>query len=141
MNPKCPECGSDYVEASSRGVRFEDDGNQFSWFRCVNCGYNWEAHLGIDPDRQKAHKYEQLKVAIQDLLAELRIDEDCLRVMADGYSPDYPGGPYFKILEERTKNSGVQIVGVPSWPSPCCKVQLSKVVAQKLLKAGVVEKT
>ena len=67
--------------------------------------------------------YEALKVAVQDLLCELRIDEKCLQVMANGYSPDYPGAPDCAVDEK--------------WENPCCKVQLSRVVAQKLIAAGV----
>ena len=68
----------------------------------------------------KKEDYAQLKVAVQDLLAELRIDEVALKIMARGYSPDYPG------------------VSIPDgWKNPMCKVQLSETVAQKLIAAGV----
>jgi len=66
-------------------------------------------------------KYEQLKVAVQDLLAELRIDETCLELMAKGYSPDYPG-----------VESSLEC-------NPHCKIQLSQIVARKLLDAGIQE--
>lgn len=68
-------------------------------------------------------RYDQLKVAVQDLLCELRIDEKCLQVMANGYSPDYPGAPDCYTGEE--------------WENPKCKVQISQVVASKLISAGV----
>jgi len=67
-------------------------------------------------------KYEQLKVAVQDLLAELRIDETCLELMAKGYSPDYPG-----------------VKSTSGWDNPHCKIQLSQIVARKLLDAGIQE--
>lgn len=63
--------------------------------------------------------YEQLDNAVKDLLSELRIDEKCLKVMANGYSPDYPGAMGLKEGER--------------WVNPHCKIQLSSVVAQKLL--------
>lgn len=66
----------------------------------------------------------RLRVAVQDLLSELRIDEVCLEVMANGYSPDYPGGR--KLTKENL-----------AWENPHCKIQISKVVAQKLINAGV----
>lgn len=69
--------------------------------------------------------YNQLLTAVQDLLMELRIDSTCLEVMANGYSPDYPGAPD----KQESDN----------WGNPHCKVQLSKVVAQKLLDAGVLK--
>lgn len=72
--------------------------------------------------------YRQLKVAVQDLLEELRISPACLETMANGYSPDYPGANVNKNRE---------------WKNPYCKVQLSMVVAQKLIGAGIIhpEKT
>ena len=63
--------------------------------------------------------YEQLDNAVKDLLSELRIDEKSLEVMANGYSPDYPGA--------------VNLAEGEKWSNPHCKVQLSRVVAQKLL--------
>lgn len=68
---------------------------------------------------ERAHKFEPLKTAVEDLLCELRIDPTCLRIMARGYSPDYPGGP----IPRQDEN----------WVNPNPKVQLSKVVADKLL--------
>lgn len=68
--------------------------------------------------------YEQLRSAVRDLLSELRIDPQALEVMARGYSPDYPGAV---DLSDR------------SCTNPNVKVQLSMVVAQKLLAAGVDE--
>jgi len=65
-------------------------------------------------------KYEQLKNAVQDLLAELRIDPVCLDAMAGGLSPDYPG-----------------IKCHTGWVNPHCKVQLSTAVARKLKAAGI----
>ena len=65
--------------------------------------------------------YEQLDNAVKDLLSELRIDEKSLEVMANGYSPDYPGA--------------VDLAEGEKWTNPHCKVQLSKVVAQKLIYA------
>jgi hypothetical protein len=56
--------------------------------------------------------------AIEDLLSELRIDEISLGVMANGYSPDYPGAVDLRVDEK--------------WTNPLVKVQLSQVVAQKL---------
>lgn len=64
-----------------------------------------------------AKKYVELDNAVKDLLCELRIDGKCLEIMAKGYSPDYPGGSVDKL----------------NWENPHCKVQLSKVVAGKLL--------
>lgn len=65
---------------------------------------------------ERAHKHEPLKTAVEDLLCELRIDPTCLRIMARGYSPDYSG------------------VTIPdNWVNPHPKVQLSKIVAEKLL--------
>jgi len=57
--------------------------------------------------------------AVKDLLEELRIDEKSLEIMANGYSPDYPGA--------------VQLAEGEEWKNPYCKIQLSRVVAQKLL--------
>lgn len=59
--------------------------------------------------------YDGLQNAVFDLLSELRIDEKCLRTMANGYSPDYPG--VTDVVES----------------NPNCKIQLSQVVAAKLL--------
>lgn len=63
--------------------------------------------------------YDKLDNAVKDLLSELRIDEKCLEVMANGYSPDYPGAVDLKEGER--------------WINPHCKIQLSRTVAQKLL--------
>ena len=57
---------------------------------------------------------DQSKVAVQDLLAELRIPPATLKLMAKGYSPDYPG---------------------MALPESYCKIQLSAVVATKLIEA------
>ncbi len=65
-------------------------------------------------------QYNQLLSATRDLLSELRVGPENLEVMAKGYSPDYPGAP----------------TSDPGKPSQC-KVQLSKVVAGKLIAAGV----
>jgi hypothetical protein len=67
--------------------------------------------------------YEQLDNAVKDLLSELRIDEKSLEVMANGYSPDYPGA--------------VDLAEGEKWTNPHCKVQLSRVVAQKLLASMI----
>ena len=64
------------------------------------------------------YRYKSLQVAVQDLLCELRIDEKCLELMSNGYSPDYPGA---MDLSEGDK-----------WDNPYCKIQISQVVAQKL---------
>ncbi len=69
-------------------------------------------------------KYISLFNAVYDLLSELRIDEKCLEVMANGYSPDYPGAVDLKVDEK--------------WSNPYCKVQLSKVVSKKLIDCGVI---
>lgn len=63
--------------------------------------------------------YDQLDNAVKDLLSELRIDKKSLKIMADGYSPDYPGAVTLADGEE--------------WVNPHCKVQLSAIVAHKLL--------
>lgn len=55
-------------------------------------------------------KYQQLDTAVKDLLMELRISPKELKIMAEGYSPEYRTGKFSN-----------------------CKVQLSKVVANKLL--------
>ncbi len=73
-------------------------------------------------------KYEQLKTAVQDLLLELRIDPSCLEAMARWYSPDYAGA-YPVAIDPRIAN----------WKNPHCKVQLSQVVAMKLVEAGIIE--
>ena len=65
--------------------------------------------------------FDQLRVAIQDLLTELRVDPSDLHAMAEGYSPDYPGGPNGEL---------------PSMSR--CKVQISMVVANKLIDADVL---
>lgn len=75
---------------------------------------------------EHAHKHEPLKTAVEDLLCELRIDPTCLRVMARGYSPDYSGAP---IPSPDSK-----------WVNPNPKVQLSKVVAEKLLNTLDLQK-
>ena len=63
--------------------------------------------------------YNALQNAVFDLLSEVRIDPKCLKVMANGYSPDYPGAIDLKSDEK--------------WENPHCKIQISQVVAQKLL--------
>jgi len=65
--------------------------------------------------------YVALDNAVKDLLSELRIDEKCLRVMAKGKSPDYAGA--------------IDLANNEKWENPHCKVQLSNVVAEKLLAA------
>lgn len=70
---------------------------------------------------------DKLKNAVQDLLSELRIDEYCLEIMAEGYSPDYPGARFPSMDSD--------------WVNPKPKVQLSKVVAKKLIEAGVISCT
>lgn len=85
-----------------------------------------ESDESFERNLKRTSGYTQLHNAVCDLLAELRIDEQCLMVMADGYSPDYPGGKLnsrFRFIEPGK--------------SPCCKVQLSKVVARKLINAGM----
>ena len=64
--------------------------------------------------------YNALQTAVFDLLSELRIDPKCLAVMANGYSPDYPGG-------------AIDLKSDKEWKNPYCKIQISRVVAQKLL--------
>lgn len=64
----------------------------------------------------KKEKFTALDNAVKDLLAELRIDYDSLSLMAKGYSPDYPGVSHKQ-----------------NWINPYVKVQLSKIVAKKLL--------
>ena len=68
-------------------------------------------------------KHEQLQASIQDLLCELGICTASLKIMASGYSPYYPGCPD---------------VGVERDADLHPRVQISKVVAQKLINAGVV---
>lgn len=63
-------------------------------------------------------KYTQLDNAVKDLLTELRIDETSLKTMAKGYSPDYAG-----TIDDK------------EWINPYCRVQLSSVVAQKLINS------
>jgi len=63
--------------------------------------------------------YDGLQNAVFDLLSELRIDTKCLEVMANGYSPDYPGA--------------VDLMRDEKWDNPHCKIQISRVVAGKLL--------
>jgi len=65
-------------------------------------------------------KYFALLTAMQDLLCELRIDQKCLEMMAQGYSPDHLG-----------------MITDDEWKNPHCKIQLSKVIAQGLISAGV----
>ena len=66
-----------------------------------------------------AKNYKELDNAVKDFLCELRIDGKCLEIMAKGYSPDYPGAI----------NANDRL----NWENPHCKIQLSKVVAGKLL--------
>jgi len=68
---------------------------------------------------EQVETYVQLLTAVQDLLCELRIDPTGLKIMAQGTSPDYPGA------------------APPSWESTHCKVQLSQVLAQKLVDAAI----
>ena len=56
-------------------------------------------------------KYNQLKIAVQDLLCELRIDEKCLATMSNGYAPDYPGAVDCREDE--------------GWKNPHCKIQIA----------------
>lgn len=65
--------------------------------------------------------FDQLQVAVQDLLTELRVEPSDLHAMAEGYSPDYPGGPNGEL---------------PSGSR--CKIQISMVVANKLIGAKVL---
>ncbi len=78
---------------------------------------------------ERAHKLVPLKTAVEDLLCELRIDPTCLRIMAAGYSPDYSGVPIPPIEEGDPPN----IEHGEKWVNPHPKVQLSKIVAGKLL--------
>ncbi len=64
-----------------------------------------------------------LRDAVLNLLSELRIDKKCLSVMANGYSPDYPGA--------------LDTFPGEGWTNPCCKIQISKVVAKELIDAGI----
>ena len=57
-----------------------------------------------------------LVVAVEDLLSELRINPSELKIMAHGYSPDYPG------VNKKGEKSD-------------CKVQLSAITARKLYDA------
>jgi hypothetical protein len=57
---------------------------------------------------------DALTVATQDLLSELRINPEELKIMANGYAPNYPGA---------------------SKKYSDCKVQLSQVTARKLYDA------
>ena len=66
--------------------------------------------------------FDQLQIAVVDLLTELRVDPQDLRAMAEDYSPDYPGGPNGKTPSRST-----------------CKVQISMVVANELIDAGCEE--
>ena len=68
----------------------------------------------VNDEQTWKDKYDQLQVATEDLLCELRIDEKALHTMATGYSPDYPGV-------------------IP--PSSMPKIQISAVVAGKLFDA------
>lgn len=63
---------------------------------------------------------EALKVAVEDLLCELRIGRDDLAVMANGYAPNYPGA-----LDVSGRGDSLP-------PASTCKVQISSVVAAKL---------
>ncbi len=67
--------------------------------------------------------YKQLRVAVQDLLSELRIGPWELATMAKGYAPDYSGtlGPNGTVASAHST----------------CKIQISQVVASKLVAAGV----
>jgi hypothetical protein len=69
--------------------------------------------------RESRSECVSLSNAVYDLLSELRIDKKSLEVMANGYSPDYPGA--IDLREDE------------AWINPHCKIQLSRVVAQKLL--------
>ena len=82
--------------------------------------------MNDDKESLGGGKFQQLCVAVQDLLCELRIDEVCLKLMAEGYSPDYPG-------------PGLPCAPGVGWENPHCKVQLSEVVAQKLIDGGVID--
>ena len=65
--------------------------------------------------------YAALQNAVFDLLCELRIDQRSLETMANGYSPDYPGA--------------IDLAEGDEWKNTHCKVQLSKIVAQKLVNS------
>ena len=75
-------------------------------------------------------KYEQLKTAVQDLLSELRIGPIDLTLMSDGFSPDYPGATQYFVS---VKNRDVLYKG------STCKIQISQVVARKLIDADVID--
>jgi hypothetical protein len=63
--------------------------------------------------------FDALQNAVFDLLSELRIDQKSLEVMANGYAPDYPGA--------------IDVSESSGWTNPYCKVQISQVVANKLM--------
>ena len=97
-----------------------------------------DVEYDVVPDRKrtcarKTSRYTQLLTAVQDLLCELRIDEWELHLISKGYSPDYPG----PIAADSSRCT---------WHNPHrervasgCKVQLSKVVASKLIAAGLLD--
>ena len=70
------------------------------------------------PDLIKPVDYDLLRVAVQDLLIELRISPEQLEIMAGGCSPEY-------VQFSRGINK------------PTCKVQISQMVARKLIDANV----
>lgn len=135
----CPHCGR-------KGLHIDEIGSNAKWecellheddyVVCAECGKDFSGRdvsesiaekKGVDMKcgEGRVEKIDDaaLLTAVQDLLCELRIDERALKVMAKGYSPDYPGA----IVEE-------------GWSNPHCKIQLSRVVAQKLIDAGVTER-
>jgi len=85
--------------------------------------------------REDETKHKELKVAVEDLLLELRIGPAELRIMSHGYSPDYPG----MIQDENTGEPVLDnLLNGHSKRRTYSKVQLSQVVAKKLIAAGVL---
>jgi len=75
--------------------------------------------------------YDRLKIAVQDLLSELRITPNGLAAMAEGFSPSYPGkinvspsGAELNLHDTDRMNT----------------INISKVVAVKLMDAGVTHR-
>jgi len=86
--------------------------------------------------RKDETKHKELKVAVEDLLLELRIGPAELRIMSHGYSPDYPG----MIQDKNTGEPVLDNLNGHSKRRTYSKVQLSQVVAKKLIDAGVLSR-
>jgi hypothetical protein len=83
----------------------------------------------IKTDTKVDDPYQQLLVAVQDLLCELKITDIGLVCMSEGTSPCYPGKVMCEVNGENKPVTSHDTLH---------KIQLSGVTARKLVAAGVI---